>query len=299
MAVESTTQLVLLGTGTPNAEPDRCGPAVALVVDETPYLVDCGPNVVRRAAAAHQAGIAGLDPPKMDLLFLTHLHSDHTAGLPDLILTPWVLEREVPLQVYGPPGTQSLVDHILLAYQADIQERLEGLEPANPTGWRVVVQEIEPGLAYDDGNVAVIALEANHGSWPALSYRFTTRDRVVLVSGDTAPYPGMAAAYAGADLLLHEVYSEAGLRTRPPAWQRYHRAVHTSSAELARVAASCHPDLLILYHQLTWGESDDSLQDEIREIYQGPLASGHDLAAFVTWLPSTTVMIPLPRGDLF
>ena len=96
---------MLLGTGTPNAEPDRSGPSVAIVVGDTPYIVDCGPGVVRRATAAQAAGIEALEPKKLTRLFLTHLHSDHTAGYPDLVLTPWVLEREQPLEVYGPPGT--------------------------------------------------------------------------------------------------------------------------------------------------------------------------------------------------
>ena len=141
--------------------------------------------------------------------------------------------------------------------------------------------------------MAVEALAANHGSWPALSFRFATDDRTVIVSGDTAPYPAMATAYAGVDLLLHEVYSDVGLHKRPPVWQRYHRAMHTSSTELAEVAAACNPDLLILYHQLAWGQTEEDLLEEIRTIYQGPLASGHDLEAFITYLPSTTVMVPL------
>ncbi len=85
--------VILLGTGTPNAEPDRAGPAVAVLVDNTPYLIDCGPGVVRQAAAAHRAGHTGLAAPNLGRVFLTHLHSDHTVGYPDLILSPWVLER--------------------------------------------------------------------------------------------------------------------------------------------------------------------------------------------------------------
>ena len=97
------TQLVLLGTGTPNADPERFGPAVAIIVDDVPYLVDVGPGLVRRAAAACARGIKGLDPKLLRTAFITHLHSDHTAGYPDLVFTPAVLERDAPLQVYGPP----------------------------------------------------------------------------------------------------------------------------------------------------------------------------------------------------
>src|SRR5438045_1453486 len=95
------TKVVMLGSGTPNADPDRSGPAVAIVVNGESYLVDAGPGVVRRAALAQRVdSIPALAPAKLRRVFLTHLHSDHTTGLPDLILTPWVLERTVPLDVY-------------------------------------------------------------------------------------------------------------------------------------------------------------------------------------------------------
>ncbi|MBI3834339.1 MAG: MBL fold metallo-hydrolase [Planctomycetes bacterium] len=122
------TRVVLLGTGTPNADPEHSGPAVAIVVDDTAYLVDCGPGVVRRAAAAYEKGIAALEPSKLRLLYVSHLHSDHTVGLPDLLLTPWVLGRDAPLVVYGPVGIKNMTDHIEQAYEEDIHMRIDGLE---------------------------------------------------------------------------------------------------------------------------------------------------------------------------
>jgi ribonuclease BN (tRNA processing enzyme) len=118
------TQVVLLGTGTPPADPDRSGPATAVVVNGTPYLVDFGAGVVRRAkSAAVDRGIAALDPVNLRVVFLTHLHSDHTVGYPDLILTPWVLGRRVPLEVYGPAGIKAMTEHVLEAYRADFETR--------------------------------------------------------------------------------------------------------------------------------------------------------------------------------
>ena len=136
-APSETTQVVMLGTGTPNADPDRSGPAVAIVVNGTPYLVDFGPGVVRRASAmspSYGGEMAALEVDNLAYAFLTHLHSDHTLGLPDLLLTPWVLERNRPLELYGPEGTEVLAEHILKAYDADIKYRLYGLEPANNQG---------------------------------------------------------------------------------------------------------------------------------------------------------------------
>ncbi len=276
-----TTKVVLLGTGTPNPDPERHGAAVAIVVknilSEQAYLVDCGPGIVRRAAAAAQKGIKALAMPGLTRLFLTHHHSDHTAGLPDLILTPWVIERKEPLVIYGPKGTQAMVDHLLAAYAEDIRERREGLEPSNDQGYRVEVHEYEAGNIYADAHVQVEAFCVQHGSWPAFGLRFTTADRTVVISGDTRPFTGLAAHYRGCDLLVHEVYSAIGFQRRPVAWQRYHAAVHTSTHELAALANEVRPGLLVLVHQLFWGISEDALVAEIRERYDGAVVSGHDL----------------------
>ena len=134
---QRVTKIVLLGTGTPNADPERSGPAVAIIVNDTPYLIDCGPGVVRRATEASQSGLAALNVENLKRLFVTHLHSDHTAGYSDLIFTPWVLGRDEPLEVYGPQGIGEMTEHILAAYQQDIRVRLDGLEPANDSGYRV------------------------------------------------------------------------------------------------------------------------------------------------------------------
>jgi ribonuclease BN (tRNA processing enzyme) len=269
-----STKLILLGTGTPNAEPARAGPAAAVVVGEQPYVVDFGPGVVRRAVAA------GFDPKKLTRAFLTHLHSDHTAGYPDLILTPWTLEREEPLEAYGPPGLAAMTEHLLAAYEADIKQRLRGLEPANETGWRVAAHDVEPGVVYEDENVAVEAFAVDHGSWDAYGYKFRTADRAVVISSDTAPTEVIVEKSRGCDILVHEVYSVAGFETLTPAWQRYHAAVHTSSRELAALAARAEPKLLILYHQLLWGVSYEELVAEVKESYGGDVVSGRDLDVF-------------------
>jgi ribonuclease BN (tRNA processing enzyme) len=279
--IKPRTQVVLLGTGTPNPDPDRSGPAVAIVVGDTPYLVDFGPGVVRRAAAAHRMGVSALAMPKLTKAFVTHLHSDHTAGYPDLIFTPWVLEREQPLEVYGPKGLKAMTNHILKAYQEDIHIRLRGLEPANETGYKVKVTEIKPGVIYSDRNVKVTAFPVNHGSWPeAFGYRFDTPDRSIVISGDCAPSESVVTNCNGCDVLIHEVYSQAGFMTRSPVWQRYHSSFHTSSRELADIAKKAKPGLLILYHQLFWGTSEEKLVDEVKQFYEGRVVSGSDLAIY-------------------
>lgn len=275
------TQIVLLGTGTPNPDPDRSGPCVAIIVNGTPYLVDCGPGVVRRAAAAHRAGVEALAVENLKHLFVTHLHSDHTIGLPDLILTPWVLERDEPLAVYGPPGICAMTEHILEAYKEDIRVRIEGLEPANTVGYQVSVHEIEPGTIYRDANVTVRAFPVKHGAWScAYGFRFETPGRTIVISGDTTPTSSLVENATGCDVLIHEVYSQAGFETRPPEWQRYHADSHTSSVQLAEIAAKVQPGLLILYHQLFWGSSEEDLLNELRHTYKGKVVCGQDLDVY-------------------
>lgn len=279
--VSQGTRIVLLGTGTPNADPDRFGPSLAIVVNGTPYLVDCGAGVVRRAAAAYRAGVAALNVANLTHLFVTHLHSDHTVGYPDLIFSPWVLGREEPLMVYGPVGIAAMTDHLLQAYQEDIRIRIEGLEPANAVGYKVDVHEIKPGIIYTDENVTVRAFRVKHGSWVhAFGFRFETPDRTIVISGDTAPCPSLMENAKGCDVLIHEVYSQAGFEARPPAWRRYHSSFHTSSVELAQIAGQIKPGLLILYHQLFWGTTEKQLLREIRRVYKGAVVSGRDLEIY-------------------
>lgn len=145
------TKLVLLGTGTPNACPDASGPSSAVVVGDRAYLVDFGPGVVRQAAKAYRNGIDALRPDRLVTAFCTHLHTDHTAGYPDLIFTPWVLERKEPLRVFGPKGIRDMTEHLLKAYKVDIDFRINGFEKANEVGYRVETQEINSGVTLIPG----------------------------------------------------------------------------------------------------------------------------------------------------
>jgi ribonuclease BN (tRNA processing enzyme) len=279
---QADARVVILGTGNPNADPLRSGPALAVNAHGKVYLVDAGPGVVRRAAAAHAAGVAELTMPALDLVFLTHLHSDHTLGLPDLMLSPWVLDRSKPLMVYGPPGTAAMVDHLTQAYSADIDNRLHGLEPINKTGWHTQAIEIAPGVVYRGDGMTVTAFAVRHGNWEHVyGYSFATAKRRIVISGDTTPSAEIVAQCQGCDVLVHEVYSVAGFRTRPKDWQDYHAHSHTSTAQLAAIAKQAKPKLLVLYHQLYWGTTDNDLLSEIRAAgYTGQVVSAHDLGVY-------------------
>jgi len=271
-----STQVVMLGTGTPNCEPDRAGAAVAVVVDKIPYIIDCGAGIVRQAAAA------GIPINQLNRLFITHLHSDHTIGYPDIILSPAVLGRQNALQSFGPPGLQSMTNHLLTAYQEDIHERCDGLEHGNRNAYQVKVHEIETGEIYHDDQVRIEAFRVQHGSWQhAFGFRFQTKNKTIVISGDTIPCETLINNAQGCDVLVHEVYSQAGFDKRNPIWQEYHRNAHTSTTQLAKIAKQTQPKLLILTHVLLWGVTETELLQEIRNSgYHGPVVVGQDLQVF-------------------
>jgi ribonuclease BN (tRNA processing enzyme) len=278
------TQIVMLGTGNPRPDPDRMGGAVAIVVNGTPYIVDCGVGVVRRATAAERAGVKGLNVRNLKTVFITHLHTDHTIGLPDLLFTPWIMGRKEPLEVYGPVGIKAMMEHISKAYQEDNRIRINGLERGNNTGNKANVHEIRPGVIYKDENVTVKAFLVRHGSWPqAYGYRFETPDRTIVISGDTSPSQSIVENCHGCDVLIHEVYSQLGFEQSSPDWRKYILSFHTSTKELAEIAAQARPGLLILYHQMFFGgerDTEEGMLKEIRQLYGGKVVSAHDLDVY-------------------
>ena len=278
----TAARVVLLGTGTPIPDPERSGPSVAIVVHGASYVVDAGPGVVRRAvAAANRDSLPALRAPNLRYLFITHLHSDHTLGVPDIMLTPAVMHRKGPLTVYGPPGTKAMVDRILEAYREDIDLRVHRLERGDPESYRIVVHEVTGGMIYRDSNVTVSAFRVAHGSWPtSLGYRFDARGRSIVVSGDTRPTDAIVDACHGCDVLVHEVYSKKGFDRLPAADQKYHSNFHTSALELGDLATRAKPKLLLLTHILFFGETGDEILEEARSRFAGTVMLGTDLSVY-------------------
>ena len=273
------TRVVMLGTGTPAADPDRFGPAVVVMVDNTPYLFDMGVGVVRRWAAAIRANGIPLVPSSLRTAFVTHLHSDHTLGYAELIFSSWTLERAShwPLEIYGPKGLQAMTDHLIAAYAEDIAIRTEAEEGMKGSGPPVVhVHETGPGVVYRDSLVTVTAFAVPHGSWPqAFGYRIQTPDRTVVLSGDTGPTSVVAEQCHGCDLLIHEGGSMLDADATP-----YFRRFHTTVEELARVAQAAKPGLLILYHQRAASPESERARAALRALYAGPFVVAHDLDVF-------------------
>jgi len=288
-AQPSRTQIVMLGTGTPIPDPERSGPAVAIVVDSVAYLFDAGTGVVRRAAAAGVRGVRPFAParpgaqpaPRFDRIFITHLHSDHTLGLADAMLTQWIQGRTTPIDVYGPPGIKHLVTSILDGNKEDITERLHAFGGPPPTGWNAVSHEITAGEVFHDSRVTVTAFAVPHADWKyAFGYRIQTPDPLIVLSGDARPTEAIEQQCNGCDVLIHEVYSDAGFATVPAIRKKYHSRAHTSATQLGDIATRAKPKMLILYHQLFFGASDEQLLSEVKSRFSGNVVSAKDLDVF-------------------
>jgi ribonuclease BN (tRNA processing enzyme) len=285
-----TTQVVMLGTGTPGPDPDRSGPATAIVVNATPYLIDFGPGIVRRAkAAVIEKGVKALEPINLRVAFATHLHSDHTVGYPDLILTPWVIGRRVPLEVYGPKGIKEMTQHILAAYDEDIKARTrpDGNQHGFPQGSWANAHEIATGEVYKDENVTVTAFPTKH-ALESYGYRFDTPDRSIVITGDTAPTQATIDACNGCDILIHEVNTLTAVAARPPTFQAFAARYHTSTEQLAELASKAKPGLLVLYHasivvrpgvrpNFPANSSVEELLNEMQSRYGGKVVVARDL----------------------
>ncbi len=276
----SRTRVVLLGTGNPAPNPDRSGPATAIIVNDTAYLVDFGPGVVRRAeAVAVSRSIKALEPTKLRVAFVTHLHSDHTVGYPDLIFTPWTVGRRVPLEIYGPTGLKAMTEHILEAYRVDIETRTnpDGNQRTFPGGHKVNAHEIKAGVVYKDENVTVSAFATKH-AMESYGYRFETPDRTIVISGDTNPTQATIDACHGCDVLIHEAHTPAWLATRPESFQKFSAKYHTTTLELAELAREAKPQLLVLYHYSSL--SPEELFDDMFAHYPGHFVIGRDLDVY-------------------
>jgi len=275
------TKLIVLGSGTPNPDPNRAGSAYAVVVNETPYLIDFGPGVIRRAASLSPpwgGKIEAMTVKNFEHAFLTHIHSDHSAGLADLLLTPWIMGRDKKLNLYGPKGLEQMASSTLEAFEDDINYRIYGTQPSNKMGYKFNFYLLSEGLIYEDENVSVEAFTVPHGSFDdAYGFRFTTEDKVIVFSGDTGPSKTLEKFAAGADILVHEVYSNAGFLKKTKDWQVYHQGHHTSTFEVGEIASRAKPKLLLLSHILFWGSTTDEILKETQSTYKGEIKIAEDL----------------------
>jgi len=286
------TLVVVLGSGGVTPNPYRRGPGAAVIVKDTTYVIDAGEGIWRGlawAAKSHPELVGEhLDPRRLTRLFLTHLHSDHTVGLPSLLLLPWAYGREEPLSVHGPVGTRNLMDHLLEAYQGDLNARRFGPEALkrNPDSWRALSHEIEAsGLVYQDENVKVEAFHHLHGDFKQnFAYRFTTADRVIAWAGDGRVEGRLDEAARDADILFCELSTEDMLGNANwggptlEAKQKTIWSYHIRPRELAEFAAETNVGTLVTMHERNYTDPyvPDALMDEFKRDYAGVVYSSRD-----------------------
>lgn len=251
------------------------------MVNESAYLIDFGPGVMRRVSAmspSYGGQFEQMEISNIQHAFLTHIHSDHSGGLADLVLSPWVMGRDKELKLFGPKGLKEMVSNITDAYQLDINYRLYGTQPANKKGFVSIVEEIEEGVIFKDKNVTVTAFYNNHGDLKeSFGYVFKTDDKKIVFSGDTAISANLKKYSKDADILVHEVYSSEGFKSKADDWKIYHKAHHTSSIDLGVLAKELNPKTLVPSHILFWGASEDSIMNDIKLNFYGKVILAKDL----------------------
>jgi ribonuclease Z len=281
----SDFRVTLLGTGVPIPSPDRFGPCTLVEAGDKKFLIDAGRGATIR--------LCQLKVPigRIDVQLLTHYHSDHTSGVPDLWLTGWLEShygrRRTPYRVIGPTGARNLIENLERAYALDIKIRVAD-EKLPLAGIATDVTEFDrDGTVYEQDGVRVIAFEVDHGDVikPCYGYRFEYGGRVAVFSSDTRYNQNVIKYGAGADLLVHEVAC-AALELMKEAYIQRIIAHHTTPRDAGRVFAQTRPKLAAYTHVVQLASSTvpppsiEDLMAETRQTYDGPLEMGEDLMSF-------------------
>jgi ribonuclease Z len=268
-------RITLLGTGAPPPSLERFGPSTLVEVGAQKFIFDAGRGAMQRL---HQLGIPFGDITRM---FLTHHHSDHVVGFPDLWLTGWIGrpwgKRNTPLQVWGPEGTKQMMEHLPKAFHVDIRVRSKSY-PAE--GVKLVAHEIAEGIVFEDDGIKVSAFEVDHGGedLPAYGYRIDYKGHAVALSGDTTFNENLIEHASGADVLVHEVTAVSGSAAESAEQLKRIGSNHTTPEQAGEVFARVRPKLAVYNHLLLFGGAKAAdLVPATRKKYGGPLIVGEDL----------------------
>jgi ribonuclease Z len=269
-------KVTLLGTGTPPPLMERFGPSILVQAGSETLLFDAGRGCLQRLRQIN------VSYAKITALFLTHLHSDHIVGLSDLWLTGWLVsERTIPLNVFGPIGTDEMITHLQKAFSYDINIRLEDDKRLKKEGSKLLAKEIEQGVVYEKNGVKVIAFKVDHGIVkPAFGYRIEYNGHSVVLSGDTRYSENLIEYAKGADLLIHEVVIAPDTLSKSD--PKYHIvALHTTPEQAAKVFNEVKPRLAAYSHiAKPYGNTEQEILKRTKASYSGPLIMGEDLMSF-------------------
>ena len=267
-------KVTLLGTGNPRPVMSRFGPSILVEAGKEKLLFDCGRGATQR--------LYQLNIPFEEVtgLFLTHLHSDHTVGIPDLWLTGWVMGRDTPLSMWGPTGTKAMMEHLQEAYAFDIHIRRDVDTKLPGAGAMVVAKDIEEGVVYERSGVKVTAFLVDHGEIkPAFGYRVDYGGHSVTMSGDTRPSENLIKFAQGTDVLIHEVIDPAAFaETASTDTLEQRKKIiehHTTPEQAGIIFARVKPKLAVYSHIVP--PDVPEVIPHTRKTYAGPLEVGEDL----------------------
>lgn len=235
--------IVLTGTGSPIPDANRAGPSTLVKVGDTHILVDAGRGVVMRMAGA------GSMPPFLAAVLVTHLHSDHVCALNDVITTHWVLTQgNATLQIYGPVGIEQFVERQIHALESDIGYRIAHHDELT-NGPQVNVTELQPGDAFDVGDVAITTAATMHAPVePTIGYRLTHNGSTAAIVGDTIPCDGVDALAANADAYVQTVIRRDIVKAIPNEMLQDILDYHSGVIDAAQTAARVGVKRLVLTH---------------------------------------------------
>ena len=266
-------RVTLLGTASgPRAFVDKAGISTLVEAGGERLLFDAGRGFMQRLVQA------GYPMNAVTKLFLTHLHSDHIIGVPDLMLTPWSAapERKVPLEVWGPDGTRAMMQRLEEAFAFDIHMRRDVDESFSPEGIKVVAHDIREGTVFQKNGVTVTAFLVSHGLVkPSYGYRVDYAGRSVALSGDTSPSDSLVAATKGVDVLIHEAIDLDVLQRLVPDKARMEAIVarHTTPEQAAGIFSRVSPRLALFSHS----PGTAAIVEQTRRHYSGRVEMGEDL----------------------
>lgn len=268
--------VILLGTGCPQAHPLRMGPANLVRAEGFSLLVDCGSGVTQRLVGAGSSGRL------LDAVLLTHLHSDHVVDLYQLTVSSWHQGRDRPQRILGPVGTRRFAEQIMELWREEREQRIRHERRPSTRALELEIVEFEEGVIWDAGGVRISAFEVDHRPWqPAFGFAFESAAGKLVLSGDTRVCDNLIRRAAGADVLVHECFVHGAMQPVPGVRTeegiRNVAAYHTLSSEVGEVAARAGARLLVLNHFVPVEFDRDALLHDVAANYSGPIVIAEDL----------------------